>query len=457
MKRTTFVCLIVLIAIPLMLSAQSGPWVITTDYGVFGRIESFSSVSPWSASGELAVIPGDATGRYHDGLLYVLGRGGSNLIQIYNPAESFELVREFSIGAGRNPQDIIFDDQSRAFVSCYDDAVLLMVDPEAGLVIQTFTTATFADSDGLPETAWMKIHQNHLYINSQLLDRGNWYSPTGPGQLLVLNLDNLQWLNPIELEGANPYPKIRFQNENNLLVGCVGFWGILDGGIEKVNPNSGGSEGFLITEEELGGDVVNFVVADDQLFVLISNTSFVTSIVSVNLNTNAVNTVVSSTGYDLADLAWDGDFQLYVADRALGSAGIRVFDSVTHVELTTQPVSTGLPPFQIVLPVRADVSATPGLGTSLGRLNLGLPFPNPCNPAADLIVAADPNSLVEISVFDLRGRRVQQEIVKTDPTGQASFRFDGHNDAGAALSAGLYRIVAQSRGGFAARSITLVK
>ena len=74
------------------------------------------------------------------------------------------LVREFSLGVGRNPQDIAFDTQGRAFVSCYDQAVLLRVDVNTGLVAQTDATAAFADADGLPEPAWMLacVHRHGL-------------------------------------------------------------------------------------------------------------------------------------------------------------------------------------------------------------------------------------------------------------------------------------------------------
>ena len=458
MRSLLFLVIITIMVIPVAVPAQNGPWIVSTDFGVFGRIESFSPEAPWTTSGELGVTPGDAVGRYFDGLVYIVGRGGSNLVQVYNPDEDFELVREFSIGAGRNPQDIAFDDQGRAFVSCYDEAVLLQVDVEAGTVVQAFDTSSFADSDGLPETAWLRVHQNRLYITCQLLDRGNWYSPTGPGKLLVLDLGSMQWESPVSLSGANPYTKIRLDDNSNLLVGCVGFWAVLDGGIEIVNPDSGLSEGYLVTEEELLGDVLNFVFAGpEKLFVLISNTSFVTSIVSVDLNNGGIDSIVTGSGYSLADLAWDGDFQLYVADRIVGAPGIRVFDSVNGAELTNGTVSTALPPFQFVLPTGSDLSDIPDGGTNVGHLNLGLPFPNPCNPAADLIIEDDPNSSVAVSVFDLRGRRVQESLLRTDSSGRASFRFNGLDTNGTALSAGLYRVVAQSRGGFAARSVTLVK
>jgi len=458
MKSFAAFLLAALLGLPILVSGQDGPWVITTDYSVFGRVQSFQPDSPWAVSGELAVIPGDAVGRWHDGLVYIVGRGGSNLIRVHNPADGFSLVREFSIGAGCNPQDIAFDDQGRAFVSCYDEAVLLQVDTETGTVVRTFDTSAYADGDGLPETGWLMVQGNRLYITCQKLDRGNWYSPTGPGQLLVLDLDTLQWAAPINLTGANPYTRIRPDNQGKLLVGCVGYWAMADGGIEIVDPASGVSEGYLVTETELGGDILNFAgTSGGQYHVLTSNTSFVTRISRFDPDNTSVVPILESTGYDLADLAWDGDFQLYVADRKVGSSGIRVFDSVSGVELTTGPVTTTMPPFQFILRDGAELSPVPGGSPWTGTLNLSLPYPNPCNPAAELMIVDTPDQMVAVSVFDLRGRRVSRVNLRCDSTGHASFRFTGISSTGAALPAGLYRVVAQSPGGFSAQSLTLVK
>ncbi len=457
MKNIALITLATLMFFPAWGQSQSGPWVITTDFGVFGRIQSFQPDSPWSASGELAVIPGDAVGRHHDGLVYIVGRGGANLIQIYNPEDGFALVREFSIGPGRNPHDIAFDDQGRAFVSCYDEAVMLQVDTEAGLVVRTFDTSAFADSDGLPETSRLLIHQDRLYLTCQKIDSSN-YTPSGPGLLLVMDLETLQWQAPVNLAGANPYTEIILDSDGKLLVGCVGFWTLMDGGIEKIDPVSGLSEGFLVTEDELGGDILNFALtAGGNLHALTSDSSWVTRISRVNPDGGSVVPILTSGGYHLADLAWDGDFQLYVADRKVGASGIRVFDSLSGGELTTNPVATTLPPFQFILPVGDDPSSVPMNGPWLGILNLGLPSPNPCNPMAELVIQDAPDQSVSVSVFDLRGRRVQNSILRCDSSGRALYRFDGHDDAGFALAAGLYRVVAQSPGGFAAQSLTLVK
>lgn len=457
MLRTLILaCGLVLAATPTL--AQDGPWIISTDYEVFGHIESFGAITPWATSGSLSTVPSDAIGRQHDGLVYVVGRGGSNLIRIHDPENGFALVREFSIGAGRNPQDIVFDDQGHAFVPCYDDDVLLQVDVESGAVVQTFSTAAYADSDGLPETSWALITGGKLYVACQNLDRDNWYSPTGPGRLLVMDLATLQWETPVALAGANPYTPLRLDEDGKLLIGCTGYWAMADAGIESVDPQTGLSEGYVATESQLGGDVLNFVLTGEgRMHVLLSDASFTTHIVRFDATGGTATNVVSTAGYDLADLAFDGDFQLYVADRTLGAYGVRVFDTTSGAELTSQPIPTVLPPFQFVTPETSGPSGLPVAGLPTGSLRLAAPYPNPCNPRAELAVEALPNAAVQVAVYDLRGRCLRTTTLRADGQGRAAYRFEGIDDGGRALAAGLYRVVARGAGGFAARSVTLVK
>ena len=48
-------------------------------------------------------------------------------------------------------------------------------------------------------------------------------------------------------------------------------------------------------------------------------------------------------------------------------------------------------------------------------------------------------------------------LIDLDPQGNATFTCRGRTTAGRALAAGAYRVVAQGPGGFAARTVTLVK
>jgi hypothetical protein len=466
MKNLLF--LLMLLALSPSGYAQETGWVLTTDYSTFGRVRSFALDGPWSVTGDLATIPGDPTGRFHGGKVYIVGRGGASLIQIYDPEAGFALVREFSIGAGRNPQDIAFDSLGEAYVSCYDEAVLLRVDVTDGTILDTFDTSMFADADGLPETAWMLARGDRLYIASQKLDRNNWYAPTGPGDLLVFDMVAEAWVDmdqgeagiqPIVLTGADPYTRIEAvesgDGKGNLRVGCVGFYGMNDGGIEDVDPVAGVSLGYVVTEQELGGDISAFTNTGDDIHILISDASFITSLRRFDSSSGSVTVLDTGNGYVHADLAWDGDYQLYLADRTVGGSGLRVFDSASGAELTNGALDTGLPPFRFILPTTDGVSAVPVPYAS--RLRLSRPHPNPCNPMSELKIQGQPDHLVRVGVFDLRGRRLQDLALETDSSGRAVFRFDGRDSRGRNLPAGVYRVVVQNKSGFAARTLTLLK
>jgi hypothetical protein len=264
---------------------------------------------------------------------------------------------------------------------------------------------------------------------------------------------------PIGLTGADPYTRIETVDNGsggeNLRVGCVGFYGLEDGGLEEVDPVAGTSLGYVVTEGELGGDITAFAGTGDEVHVLVSDASFITSLRRFDPADGSVTVLDTGNGYVHADLAWDGGFQLFLADRTVGAAGLRVFDTASGSELTTGTLGTGLPPFQFVMPTSGGVSATPFVIQT--RLQLSPAFPNPCNPAADLRLTGPPASQVRVGVFDLRGRRLLERSLVTDGTGRAIFHFDGRDDNGRSLAAGVYRVVVQDQEGFAARTLTLLK
>jgi hypothetical protein len=450
--------------------AAAGPgWVLTGDYSQFGRVRSFAAAAPWSVSGDLAVTPGDAVGRLHDGRLYVVGRGSASLLQVYATQPSLTLVREFSLGAGRNPQDIAFDTQGRAFVSCYDQALLLRVDVEAGTVTQTYSTAAFADTDGLPETSWLLARGDRLFITCQRLDRANWYLPTGPGRLLVFDMAAGQWIDAdpaqpgvqgVTLPGADPCTRIEpvgLGGRERLRVGCAGEYGALDGGIADVDPQALTSPGWVVTEAQLGGDLTAFVSAGPQ-----NVWAIVTDIVSGDTDLvrwtggGAATMVRPGGGWVFADLAGDGGCQVFLADRTPAASGLRMFDACTGAMLTAAPLATGLPPTGFALaadPVAAPVPLPPAAAT----LQLGPAWPNPCNPRARFAVAGPAGAVLTVRVTDLAGRAVAEEHLRLDDQGQGEVVFAGRDHAGRALPAGVYRVTAAGATGTATRAVTLVK
>lgn len=442
--------------------AQIDGAVICTNYTSAAYMSSISLEAPWPIEQDLEPVYHDAVANWYDGLLYVVNRAGADNIQVLDPSQDFQTIRQFSLGLGRNLQDIAFLPDGTAYVSCYDTAELLHVDPQTGAILHIVSTAAFADADGLPETSWLCIVDGRVFVTCQRLDRANWYSPVGDSYVLVLDAATRTWVDAdptvpgtqgVATAATNPYTRLRLENDR-LLVGCNGFYGMQDGGVDVIDLASLTSLGLEMSEATLGGDIVDFLVGPDgHRWTIVADAVFVTHVKTYTVGGNVV-TVHSGTGYDHAGFAFDGDFQLFVADRRIGAAGVRVFDAESGAQLTSGPLATGLPPAAIVLPAAVG---TPAPDLPLALLTLAAPWPNPANPATTVAFSAPPSSTVTLRIIDLRGRLVRRRPVTVGADGLGTWQFDGCDNAGRTLPSGVYRCVAESGGLFAARSLTIVR
>ena len=134
---------------------------------------------------------------------------------------------------------------------------------------------------------------------------------------------------------------------------------------------------------------------------------------------------------------------MFVADRALGAAGVRVFDAESGVELTTAPISTGLPPALFVLP---EPGAVPVVDLPVAGLVLSPPWPNPANPRSTVAFRAPAGAAVDLRLIDLRGRLVRRVRLVADGDGHGRWDFDGRDRAGRPVASGTYRCVLEGAG-----------
>jgi len=459
----SFLAIILVIAV-----SPAAAWdeflVLTTDYVTYGGATAVDH-DDWSADIDAATITSDAIARWHDGLYYVVNRVTAN-IQVLDPDQGYATLRQFSVGVGRNPQDIAFASDGTAYVSCYDEAVLLQVDVEVGVVLDSWSTAAFADADGIPETAWMQTVGGLLYITCQRLDRDNWWNPAGGSRLIVFDMIAADWLDTdpgtpeidgILLAGQNPSARLQVSpDRDELLVATTGYWVTPDAGLEAIDLVTFQTSGLQVTEQQLGGEILAFAVLDaTHGWCVVSDTSFITHLKTFDPAGGAATTVISAGGYDHVDVTWDGGDQIYLCDRTVGAAGLRVFDAWTAVELTAAPVAVGRPPVMCVLPV--DGGATAIEADASSPMALRAPWPNPANPRTSFAFTATPDAVVRIDVCDLRGRRVRSAPVTADGEGHGLFVFDGLDDRGRPLSSGAYRAVINGTRGRSSRSFTLVR
>jgi hypothetical protein len=94
---------------------------------------------------------------------------------------------------------------------------------------------------------------------------------------------------------------------------------------------------------------------------------------------------------------------------------------------------------------------------TLDGVRLGANYPNPFNPMTRIDVALDEAMRVDVSVFDVAGRRVTTLVQGDLPAGEHSLTWDGRDQAGRSVPAGMYRYAVSTANGVTSRSMVLVK
>ena len=320
--------------------------VLATDYGASGRVSTCTTHAPWTPATNLATTCSDAVLRYFDGLFYVVNRFGCDNIQVLDPASGFATLRQFSVGAGSNPYDIAFWSDTKAYVSRYDTDSLWVVNPETGAHLKSISLAPLADADGIPEMDHMILLGGKLFVSVQRLDRNNFYTTTGPGRIAVIDVatDTLVDVDPgtagkqgIVLAAGNPVTPLEWNlADRKFYVGEAGDYGVIDGGIEAVDPATLSASGLLVREDSLGGDVsVIRLSSATQGYAIISDASFNTKLVRFDVTTHRkFATPYPATGFVLADCLLDDLGRVWLSDRTVSAPGLRVFDVATGAQLT---------------------------------------------------------------------------------------------------------------------------
>ena len=357
-----------------MLNFDSKAFILTTNY--MNSSFSVMDMSSEDMENDIGETHGDDQVRYYDGKVYVVNRFGYDYIEVFDADNNFDKVFEFSTGVETNPHDIAFISKDKAYVTCYDRADLLIVNPTTGKHLGTIDLSEYADEDGIPEMDKMTVFNffgiTKVYVSIQRLNRTAWYAPTDTSYILEINGNTNKITKAITLTGVNPSTDLVLDGIF-LLVGEVGSWFALDGGIERINILTGETDGFIMTESELGGNILDFetypkyagipgliLSVVEQYFgislfdrynhALISDLSFNTSLVAFDSNEKTVDTVYSTNGYQLADMTISDRGMILLADRTPGMSGIRIFNAILGTQETTDPIDVGTyPPVHITM------------------------------------------------------------------------------------------------------------
>ena len=91
----------------------------------------------------------------------------------------------------------------------------------------------------------------------------------------------------------------------------------------------------------------------------------------------------------------------------------------------------------IYIPVQEQLGI-PGGSLLITEFNLHPAYPNPFNPVTTLRYQLPEDAMVNITIYDMMGRQVSTLVSSQQSTGYKSVQWNGTNDAGSPVSAGLY-------------------
>jgi hypothetical protein len=430
-------------------AAQTQAFAFTTDFSS-GAISDIQFGPPRTVNADQATVSSDAVLRYLAGDLYVVNRFGFDNILILDPANDYGTVEQFSVGNGANPHDVELASPTKAYVTRYDTPELWIMNPQTGAHTGTISLAAFADDDGIPEMDRLALRNGRLFVSVQRLDRNNFFSPTDSSQIVVINATTdaiidantgAPGVQGIVLPFQNPLTELVVDSSGRIVVGCVGSFGVLDGGIVRIDPATLTIAATEITEAALGGEINDVAVLDAARgFAVINDASFNTLLRSYNRNTGTTTgTPFSTAGFSIADIEINDRSELWLCDRTPANPGVRIFDATT-------PLGTGLPPQDLVFDV-ATVVSVPAESEAVPAAPLAIVGVSP-NPSTDVSrirfrLAASQGGLGEtasLAIYDMSGRAVFRAALDGLTPGEHVFEWDGRDSRGGRVASGVYGV-----------------
>jgi hypothetical protein len=94
---------------------------------------------------------------------------------------------------------------------------------------------------------------------------------------------------------------------------------------------------------------------------------------------------------------------------------------------------------------------------AVGRTALRLAFPNPFAQQTTIAFALAKAGVANVGVYDVTGRQVRTLLDGVQPAGERLVQWDGRDDHGNAMGAGVYLVRLKSSGHMETRAVRLVK
>ena len=353
MNLSVYICVHLWMLLFFSFSISANQAVITTtDYSS----GSFSSLdlSTNTATNDHLTIHSDAAVRTYRDKVYIINRLGQDNVLVLNRSDLKTPLTQYSTGNGSNPHDMAFVSEEKAYISRYERTQVLIVNPVTGDSLGVVDLSGFADADGLPEVSQLALYGNHLFAACQRLDRDNGFVPTDVSVIAVVDVltdqvvdvdANTAGVQGIVMASKNPAGAV-LRGDKWFLSAVNTFDDLTDGGIEVIDLANLRSDGVVLGEMALGGNLSSLtMVSDDEGYVVVLDASFVNVVKRFGLGMQSVSAGLSGlSGGFVPSLGVFGG-RLYVLDSGSfvdpTSAGVKVYDVKTD-QLVAGPISTGL-------------------------------------------------------------------------------------------------------------------
>ncbi len=220
------------------------------------------------------------------------------------------------------------------------------------------------DLDGSPEPYRMLVHGKFVYL---ILQHLNQFMPFTPGEIVVIDTETDMVATTIALSNRNPFSDLQFTaalpQGPRILVSSVDDFGVLDGGVEAIDPATNMVDADpVLTEVDVNGNITFFeIVSPTQGYALVLSADgmFNTSLVHFDPSSRMLLSTLASNLPSTPNFAINNEGHLYMGPNDMTLPGVRIFDTNLAVELTAAPISMGsLPPSWIVMVETPQVPLT---------------------------------------------------------------------------------------------------
>ncbi len=332
--------------------AGPGPelWVVTSDY-TSGLLQRVSLTDNRVVNDEDIPIHGDAVMRGNREHLFVVNRLGRDSVLVLS-RETRKVVGNYSVG-GLNAQDFLWLSGSLAYVTRMESKHILQVHPTTGKSAgPNIDLSSYADDDGIPEMSEMAFIDGKVWLQIKRLKK---YKPTNYSSVAVIQPQTGD-LQVVPLTGLNPVTDFKVGADEKIYVGEAGYLGLeskLDGGIDQIDPKSRQVKGWVVTEQELGGDIADFEILSATLGVATIDLPAAgkSKLVLFNPTTHKLTKVVAEgEAYAFSKIVWDKKRDaVYWIDRDKRRPRIRNFSISQMKEREELSWEFKLPPYQMQL------------------------------------------------------------------------------------------------------------